>query len=135
MIFFMLGYIFKNHNKCKHPKITPFSVGKFCPDCGKEIQISWLILRCSCCQSKRRANVVFNNLVPRDKYCIKCGNKEYFKENKEKIDFFELEYSAISKKEINANNFSKEILQIWIEQDFSPNNIVHTLKLLPLLVR
>lgn len=127
MIFFM--------RKCKHNKVTPFSAGSFCPDCGKEIQISWLILRCSCCETKRRANVVFNNLVPRDKYCIKCGGSTYYRETKEKIDFFELEYSAISKKELHENNIRKEILQIWIEKEFCSNDVINTLKLIPLLVK
>lgn len=135
MICLMLAHFFKNHNKCKHKKITPFSAGSFCPDCGREIKISWLIMRCACCQSKRRACVVFNSLAPVDKYCIKCGDSDYYTEKKGGIEFFDLEYAAISKKEADNNLNIAEVLQIWIEKERKPNDIIGNLKLIPLLIK
>ncbi|OGI01369.1 MAG: hypothetical protein A2Y25_02630 [Candidatus Melainabacteria bacterium GWF2_37_15] len=116
---------------CKHKNITPFSAGNFCPDCGKKIEISWLILRCSCCQSKRQAGVVFNSVVPRSKYCIKCGTSECYTEKKEQIEFYDFEYAVISKKEADNNLCNKEILQIWVEQERNSNYQFNNLKLLP----
>lgn len=133
MIFSMLSFLFKNHNKCKHKKVTPFSTGSFCPDCGEEIKISWIILRCSCCQSKRHTRVAFNSLFPRDKFCIKCGDSAYYTEKKETIDYFEVEYAVISKQEINENIGIREILQVWIENERNSADILNNLKLIPVL--
>ena len=130
----MFNYFFEKYFKCKHKKITPFSFGKFCPECGKEIKISWYILRCSCCESKRHACVIFDSLVPRDKYCIKCGESDYSLEKKESIEYFELEYAVISKKELHSDVNVKEKLQIWIENEQNYNEIIRNIRLIPLLI-
>ena len=113
----MLTSLFKKQKNCRHKKITPFSTGNFCPDCGMEIEIFWLILRCECCQSKRAAHVVFNSIIPEDKHCIKCGASGYYIEKKETLEFFEFEYAVISKKAVNDDFNTKEMLQIWIESE------------------
>lgn len=128
----MLNYFFLNHNNCKHQKVTPYSTGCFCPDCGKKIKISWVMVRCKCCSTKRHARVIFNNIKPREKYCIKCGSSEFYMERKDFIEYYELEYSVISKKETNDSIDVKEVLQIWIENEQNAGNMINNLKLIPL---
>jgi len=127
--------MFKREKKCSHKKLTPFSTGDFCPDCGKEIEISWMILRCACCHSKRRARLIFSSIYPEDKYCMKCGGSECFIEKKETLDFFDVEYGIISKKEADNHVKHKEILQIWINKEESYGDIFENIKLIPLLIR
>jgi len=133
MIFYMINYFLKNHNKCKHKKVTPFCTGKFCPDCGKKIKVAWVMTRCCCCNAKRHASVVFNNIKPREKYCTKCGSREYYIEKKEFIEYFDLEYSVISKTEVGEYAEVREVLQIWIENERKAGDIINNLRLIPLL--
>ena len=112
----MLNFLF-NNIKCNHNKIYPFSDGTFCPDCGQEIKISWQLLRCECCSSKRNVRVFFNKILPEEKFCKKCGSSEYYIETKEKIEFFDYEYAIILKEEVNTKIKIKKTLQIWIEEE------------------
>lgn len=112
----MLNLLFRI-TKCPHNKIYPFSDGTFCPDCGQEIKISWRILRCECCSTKRKAHFFINKLVPEEKFCKKCGSPEYFIDIREKIEFFDYEYAIILKEEVKINSKIKKTLQIWIEEE------------------
>jgi len=112
---------FRKKNKCSHRNFSPFSGGDFCPDCGKRIEITWLLLRCSCCNSKRKSRVAFNTITPLNKFCVKCGETDCYIEKKENPEFFDIEYAIVSKREKDANLRSGEVLQIWIEkEDESP---------------
>lgn len=111
----MFNYFFKNLNKCTHKRLTPFSPGNFCPDCGKEIEITWLIPRCECCNARRKVKVIFNTLRPVDKYCIKCGNSDFYTEKKETLELFDVDYAVISKKEVKNGLEYRERFQVWVE--------------------
>lgn len=111
----MLNFLF--NTKCTHNKIYPFSDGTFCPDCGQEIKISWRILRCDDCSTKRKTHFFMGKLVPEEKFCKKCGSSEYYIETREKIEFFDYEYAVILKEEVNTNIKVKKTLQIWIEEE------------------
>lgn len=148
----MLNLLFLS-NKCAHNKVYPLSEGAFCPDCGQEIMISWQILRCECCSTKRKAHTFENELspvrlltvavsgftpashmgklVPEEKFCKKCGSSDYYIETKEKIEFFDYEYAVILKEEINAKSKIKKTLQVWIEEE-NIREIFAKPKLLPL---
>ena len=121
----------KRQKKCSHKNFSPFSGGEFCPDCGKQIEISWLLLRCKCCNSKRKAGVAFNSIIPQDKFCVKCGESKCYVEKKENPEFFDIEYAVISKRE--TDNALKEVLQIWIENYVEPEHRHGNLKFIPLL--
>lgn len=124
----MLDFLFENfekinlldsfilYNKCAHNKIYPTSQGDFCPDCGQEIKISWQILRCKCCSTKRKVHSFMKKIVPDEKFCKKCGCSEYYIEIKEKIEFFDYEYAVILKEEVPKLKI-KKTLQIWIEEE------------------
>lgn len=128
----MFFSFFKHGKKCLHKKMVPLSAGSFCPDCGKKIEISWLILRCKCCKSRRKAKVIFNSVVPDDKYCIKCGEEVCFLERRETLDFFEFDFAIISRKEVDSGINSEELLQVWVEGEFSFSG---NIKLIPLLIK
>lgn len=100
-----------------------------------EIEISWLILRCKCCNSKRKARVILNSIKPEDRFCVKCGAAECETERKETLEFFDIEYAIISKKEVNNLAKYREILQIWIETEENCNEFINNIKLIPLLIR
>ena len=64
--------------------------------------------------------MAFGALVPEDKYCAKCGASECVIERKETLEFFDIEYAVISKKELENSGEHREILQIWIEKEDIP---------------
>ncbi len=126
-------------NKCPHNKIYPFSDGMYCPDCGQEIKISWQILRCKACSSKRKSYFIKNKfipfryltriiydffpqlqretIIPEEKFCKKCGCAEYFIDTREKIEFFDYEYAIILKEEIKFDTNTQKTTQIWVEEE------------------
>jgi len=125
----VLNFLFKN-TKCAHTKVHPLSEESFCPDCGQEIKVSWQILRCKCCSSKRKSRFFINKIVPEEKFCKKCGSDDYYIEIKEKIEFFDYEYAIILKEEIKSKATIKKTLQIWIEEE-NIREIFSKPKLLP----
>jgi len=126
----VLSFLF-NKTKCSHNKIYPFSDGTYCPDCGQEIKLSWLILRCECCSTKRKSHFFMGKLTPEDKFCKKCGGHEYYTDIREKIEFFDYEYAIILKEEVKTNIKMKKTLQIWIEEE-NMREIFGKPKLLPI---
>jgi len=113
----MVLNLFFHNIKCTHNKVSPLSNGAFCPDCGEEVKISWQILRCNCCSTKRKSHFFMNKLVPEEKFCKKCGSAEYFIEIRENIEFFDYEYAVILKEEIKTKIPIKKTIQIWIEEE------------------
>jgi len=79
--------------------------------------------------------VVFNSILPEDKYCVKCGASECYIDKKEKLEFFDIEYAIISKKEVDNSIKHREILQIWIEKGDNPGEMLNNIRLIPLLIR
>ena len=112
----MLKLLF-NNTKCPHNKIYPLSEDAFCPDCGQEVKISWQILRCKCCSTKRKSHFFLDKIQPEEKFCKKCGNPDYYIEIKEKIEFFDYEYAVLLKEEIKTESKIRKTLQIWIEDE------------------
>ncbi|EKE03999.1 MAG: hypothetical protein ACD_20C00121G0003 [uncultured bacterium] len=115
--------------KCRHEKITPTSIGKFCPDCGKEVFISWVILRCKGCSSRRQASPQFETIIPIEKFCSKCGERNYSIEKKSKLEFYEINYAVLIKEEFNDELIDNKT-QVWIEEN-SWSNFIQP-KLIPL---
>ena len=104
-----------NQQKCSHDKITPSSIAKFCPDCGKEIAIFWHIIRCERCSTKRQAVLSHDSVIPAEKYCSKCGTGDYKIERKEKSEFYDLHFAALKKEEIKQTKHSPPRVQVWVE--------------------
>ncbi len=86
--------------KCTHDKIRPDMEKGYCPDCGKLIQNEWYITRCACCGVKIRAMVKNGNIVPQNHFCHNCGSEEYTVEKLPQINFIDINFAALIKKEI-----------------------------------
>ena len=71
-----------------------------------------------------------NKLVPEEKFCKKCGSREYYIDIREKIEFFDYEYAIILKEEVKTDSILKKTLQIWIEEE-NMREIFRKPKLLP----
>jgi len=108
---------FPKQPKCRHERVSPIGLGKFCPDCGKEIFISWIILRCKCCSTKRQSIPRFDTFLPVEKYCSKCGSRKYYVEKKTKLEFYEFNYATLIREEFENPTDQNNKTQIWIEEN------------------
>lgn len=111
-------------SKCIHPQITPASIGSFCPDCGKIILMSWMILRCNHCSTKRHAKISSHFIAPTEKYCSKCGSGKYIIEKKYKIEFYDLDYAILLKEEVTEDSLADDKTQVWIEYENTWTNYI-----------
>ncbi len=127
-IEFLKSFLFKD--SCSHQNFDHTGANPFCPDCGKEVQVTFKIVRCSCCSTKKSAKLIFKRIIPDEKYCSKCGSKNYFVEKKERIEFFDLKYAIILKEIVEDSSFEHLRTQIWIENENNWSNIIKP-KLIP----
>ena len=95
-----LTNLFKISSKCTHDKITPNMEKGYCPDCGKLVENEWYITRCSCCGVKMKAMVKNGQIVPQNHYCSNCGGHEFSVEKLEQINFIDINFAALLKKEV-----------------------------------
>jgi hypothetical protein len=125
----VLNFLFFSQ-KCTHSKVSVKDGQAFCPDCGQYIKISWQILRCDCCSTKRKPRIHKDHIHPEEKFCKKCGSSEFFLEEKSNPEFFDYDYAILSKEEVKLGEKLKETLQIWIEEE-NYKEIFDKPKLLP----
>lgn len=86
--------------KCQHEKISPEVEQGYCPDCGKLIKNEWYITRCSCCGVKMKAMVRNGEIVPQHHFCGNCGSENFKVEKLEKINFIDINFAALVKREV-----------------------------------
>jgi len=91
--------------QCAHDKIRPDVEQAYCPDCGKLIKNEWYITRCSCCGVKMKAMVKNGQIVPQEHYCSNCGGEDFTVEKIEKINFIDINFAALVKKEVEEERF------------------------------
>lgn len=87
--------------KCTHDNVSPEVEYAYCPDCGKLIKNEWYITRCNCCGVKMKAMVKNGQIVPQNSFCSNCGKHDYTVELLEKINFIDINFAALIKKEID----------------------------------
>ena len=104
---------------CTHEKITPELEFGYCPDCGKLIKNEWYITRCSCCGVKVKAIVRNGEVVPQNHYCTNCGSEEYVTEKLDKINFVNINYAVLIKKEFDEAEKRQFTTQCWQERTVS----------------
>lgn len=109
----LLNYFF--NNKCTHEKILPNQDFSYCPDCGKFIQNEWYLTRCSCCGVKLISRVHDGEVKPLYSYCQNCGSNTYEVSKIEKINFIDINYAVLIKKELETQKNFKTI-QCWQEK-------------------
>lgn len=91
--------------KCMHEKISPDKEQGYCPDCGKLVKNEWYIARCSCCGVKMKVMVKNDNIVPQEHYCSNCGGEAYTIEKVERINFIDINFAALIRKEVQEERF------------------------------
>ena len=91
--------------QCLHDKIRLDVEQAYCPDCGKLIKNEWYITRCSCCGVKMKAMVKNGKIVPQDHYCSNCGGEDFSVEKIEHINFIDINFAALVKREVEEAHF------------------------------
>ena len=104
--------------KCTHDRITPDIEQGYCPDCGKLVRNEWYITRCSCCGVKMKAMVKNGEIVPQNHYCTNCGSHEFTVEKLEQINFIDINFAALLKREIESEQFCSTT-RCWQEKTSS----------------
>lgn len=101
--------------KCFHNKVLPNLDHSYCPDCGRLIKNEWYIVRCACCGIKLIAKINGEDVVPLNHFCANCGGVDYKVEKLEQINFINVNYAVLIKREVeNLNN--KVTTQCWQEK-------------------
>ena len=107
--------LFRFKRVCTHDKITPDMECGYCPDCGKFVQNEWYITRCACCGVKMKANARNGEVFPQYHYCTNCGAHEYTVEKLSSINFIDINFAVLIKKEVEEP-LRVNTIQCWQEK-------------------
>ena len=113
-----LTNIFNFTRKCTHDKISPALEQGYCPDCGKLIHNEWYITRCKCCGVKIKAMVKNGEIVPQYHYCTNCGSSEFYVEKLPQINFIDINFAALVKREIEEDKIYSTT-RCWQERTYA----------------
>lgn len=105
--------------QCRHDKILPTMEQGYCPDCGKFIRNEWYITRCSCCGVKMKAIVQNGKVIPQEHFCANCGSKNFTVEKVDKINFIDINFAVLIKKELTEVK-KQFATQLWQENTIEP---------------
>lgn len=111
----MIFDFFKQKHECQHLRVSIDVDEAYCPDCGALIKNKWFLVRCSCCNIKRKAHTQYNEIKPDTKYCPNCGGTEFYIQELNSINFTDVNYAILKK--IVIPQQKETIRQIWIEKD------------------
>ena len=107
--------LFNLKRKCFHDKVLPNLDSSYCPDCGKLIKNEWYIVRCSCCGMKLVAKKQGEEVLPLNNYCTNCGGEDYKIEKLDQINFINVNYAVLIKREAEMLN-NNITTQCWQEK-------------------
>lgn len=111
------------NTRCSHNKIPPDVEQGYCPDCGKLIQNEWYITRCSCCGVKMKAMVKNGQIVPQEHYCSNCGGEDFIVEKLDKINFIDIKFAVLVKREVLEEKFC-DTIKCWQERTSEPPKLL-----------
>lgn len=111
----MLMDFFKNKHVCLHNNVPIDVEEAYCPDCGELIRNKWYIVRCSCCNIKRKSHIKYDEIIPDTNYCPNCGSTEFYVEELKNINFIDINYAVFEKTIVVQERFVTR--QIWIDED------------------
>ena len=111
--------LFNLKKTCHHEKITPNVESAYCPDCGKLIKNEWYITRCACCGVKLKTMHYKGEICPEYHYCSNCGSDEYIVEKIDKINYIDINFAVLQKKEVETSFNNYQATQCWQERTFS----------------
>lgn len=106
---------FKNRHVCLHNNVPIDVEEAYCPDCGELIRNEWYIVRCSCCNIKRKAHIKYDEIIPDTNYCPNCGSTEFYVEELKNINFIDVHYAVFKKTVVVQKNYITR--QIWVDED------------------
>lgn len=109
-----LKEIIYNLFKCRHNGALLYSNEGYCPCCGKYLKKSYYIIRCLHCDIKRGAKREFGKIIPEEQFCTNCGEKEYYIEKYDKLNFVDINYAIEVKEEIELKQKDFDF-EVWID--------------------
>lgn len=107
--------LFRKNCVCKHDRVPVNAEFGYCPDCGKLVENEWYIVRCACCGIKERAIIKNGEIMPEANFCHNCGANEYVVEKLPKINFIDINYAVLVRREVD-NKKQTEFTQCWTEK-------------------
>ncbi len=122
----MLIDFFKHKTECNHEHLRSDLDECYCPDCGALVKNKWYMVRCSCCNIKRKA-ISGYDIKPESKFCPNCGSSDFYVQELDDINFTDINYAVLKRVVIPQNLCAAN--QIWIEKD---NGLLTENKLLEL---
>ena len=111
----MLLNFFKISKECKHLHVPVDVEEAYCPDCGQLVKNKWYLVRCNCCNIKRKSRFEYDKVKPETKFCPNCGSTEFYVEELDNIDCSTMNY-VLFKKVIVEQGFHS-VRQLWIEEE------------------
>lgn len=115
-IYMFWTNLFNLKKTCRHERITPDMESGYCPECGKLIRNEWYVARCACCGVKLKTMSMKGELQPQYHYCSNCGSDEYTIEKLDKINFIDINFAVLQKKEVSEDYHMPNITQCWQEK-------------------
>ncbi|MCD7740258.1 MAG: hypothetical protein LUH11_02805, partial [Candidatus Gastranaerophilales bacterium] len=90
------NFLIKKH-ECTHIKV-PLDIDEaYCPDCGALIRNKWFLVRCGCCNIKRKSHIEYDEIKPDTKFCPNCGGCDFYIEELEKLNFTDVRFAIFKK--------------------------------------
>lgn len=116
MVLEFISSLFSSGQKCSHKHVSLNKDFAYCPDCGALVENQWFIVKCSCCGIKQKAVVKNGKVVPVGNFCHNCGGEDYYVEKLDAIDFININYATLLRKESKPADITKRrITQCWVE--------------------
>lgn len=115
MILELIKNFLSPKQACKHEHVGVNCDFGYCPDCGALIENQWYIVKCSCCGLKHKAIIKNGKVVPVNNFCHNCGSEDYVIEKLETIDFININYAALVRKETKVTQPQKPVAQCWVD--------------------
>ena len=115
----------KSKSNCSHKNALLYCENGYCPDCGEYLVKNYYIVRCSRCDIKREAKIFWGEVVPKDKYCSNCGERDFYIEKIDKVNFIDANYAVCLKEIANETLSTHPEAQIWVDEG---NNTIKQLK-------
>lgn len=100
--------------KCNHEHMSLDKDFGYCPDCGALIENQWFIVKCSCCGIKQKATIRNGKVVPIGNFCHNCGSEKFKVEKLDTIDFININYAVLQRKEVKHEN-KNDFVQCWVD--------------------
>lgn len=112
------------YHKCQHGQVVHH--GEHCPDCGDQVAVTWVQLRCLRCETRRTPKQLSNGIQPADRHCRYCGETAVRTVEKQTIDRYELPLSVLVKHTLGqsigvaTNREPRNALRQYVSQPMPP---------------